>query len=62
MKPKMTKILNYEYILSLKNQLNYQEMVLEGNINWVTNSQLGQQHKLLHYFGLIENVSINIKL
>ncbi len=53
MKPKMVKILNFEYILLLKNQLNYQKMVLERNINWVTNSQLGQQHKLLHYFGWI---------
>jgi hypothetical protein len=39
----MPEILNLEYFLSLKIQLNNKKIVLKGEISWVTGTHLSQQ-------------------
>jgi hypothetical protein len=49
-------ILNFEYI-SLEIQLNY-KMILNGKISWVSNSHMGQWHRLGHLFGNVPTLKL----
>jgi hypothetical protein len=44
-RPKVWEILTFLVVFFVGNLTKLQEMVLEGEISWVTNSHLGQQHR-----------------